>query len=272
LTQPEIVRQAATKYWRRNNFPRLGKSDSRRVALVDFTVEYVTELLEAPKRQGPTDKQEKPEDIARRLGRFETRKIIFDSDFQHQLTAEIYAMLVRELEKTTRQIVPTTEIIATHAYQRAKTVAGPQTVLIGEIHRSDPERTYPRKVLVHAASGLRIFKKTPDDRAAQIAVDLLKEIDADVAVRARFRVGIHRGRATIERDSRIWVLSRRVRGNMILERSLISDNSVVTDEDFRLVNPEKYTVDSDKYLATMRRLFPILLELGFVSGDPTIGE
>ena len=270
LADPEIVRLASTKYWRRTNFPRLTMSDSRRVAMVDFTVEFVTEMLEAPTWKGPDDEEEKPEAKALRLGHFKPKKVIFDSDFRQQLTDEIYAILVRELEKTSRQIVPAAEITASQSYQLAKTVAGPQTMLLGQIHREDPDFSYPRKVLVHAAGGLRIFKKTPNDRAAQIAVALLREIGADVAVRARFRVGVHRGRATIKRGSRVWVLSRRVRGNMILKRTLLSDTRVVTDDDFRLVNPDDYTVDSEKYLATMRRLFPTLLRLGFASGDPTL--
>lgn len=95
---------------------------------------------------------------------------------------------------------------------------------------------------------------------------MIQEIGADVAARARFRVGVFRGRATIERGSQVWVLSRHMYGTMELTRSLVSDQSVLAEDEFRVVRDNIYRVNSEKYLAVMRALFPTLIALGFESG------
>ena len=267
LADPQVRSVAAHDYWQRHNLPALRAEDSRRVAIVDFTVEFVTESLEAPPYAGPADPPETPEQRGKRLESYKAKEIVFQPEVRDQITRDLYDMLTRALQERSREIVPTSQVVSTRAYQSVKTIAGPQTVLLDESKGEDPDAGLPRKVIVQAAPGMQIFKKTPDDQAAESAVALLKEVGGDVAVRAQIRVGVFRGRATIERGSRVWVLSRDVFGDMTLARPLVSDGSVLTDEDFQHVHPDRYVVDSEKYRAALGRLFPTALELGFASGS-----
>lgn len=268
LKSPEILKEAASVFWRRHGMPNLRAHDFKQLAIVDFTVEFAERAMEPPPREHsrPDEKEETPEERRQRLSAMREKKIVWDEGFPQRLTDELYAMMVSELEKRTREIVPTETIRSSSAYQKIQTYAGPETVTLDYAAQEDPDAAYVTKVLVFPADGLGIAKGVTQETKEEVAIQLIQEIGADVAARTRFRLGVFRGRATIERGSQVWVLSRHMYGTMEMMRSLVSDQSVLVEDEFRIVRDNIYRVNSEKYLAVMRALFPTLIALGFESG------
>lgn len=268
LNTPQIMPEAGDYYWRRNRVPKLDAQQGARVAVLDFTVEFVTSMAEAPARVvlPGDDKKEKPEEVARRLAKLSRKRNVYPPGFYDQLTGELYAMTVRELEGHSRHVLSAETVRSSRAYQLFKATEPFQIVQLGQGNRGDPDIPYPEQVVAWPAQRLGILKGTHRGTMEQVTIEVLEELGADVAVRARFRVSVFRGRAVLDRGSQVWVLSRRVLGDMILAKPLVSAESVLLEDEFRIARADVNKVDGEKYLNVMRRLFPKLIELGFASG------
>ena len=272
LREPQTLQEAGGFYWNLKNVPDLAIHDNARIAVVDFTVEFVASTLEVPARifkpDEKPDAEEKPEALAARLNSVEERQIRYEDGFCRRMTDELYVMLTNEMTKRTRQIIPLSEIRATHAYQQVKTIDNFEVVQLGTGRRKDPNASYATWVNVYPVTGLGIAKGTGKMTGKQVAIAVIKELGADVAARVRLRVGVYQGRATIERGSQVWVLSRDVYGQMQLAKTLASGAKVLAPQQFDVAYDDRYVVDSDKYLAAMRQLFPTVIALGFESTRP----
>ncbi|MCE9591518.1 MAG: hypothetical protein K8S99_13450 [Planctomycetes bacterium] len=249
--------------WDRGKLPNLGVHEGKRVAIVQFEVEFVTSAWEAPPWvPASPDQTEEPKKARQlRLEAFQRKTITYPPGFEKQMADELYAMLVTELEKHGRSVVPVREMRASQVYNRLKRYDGAQSRGMDTAYRADPDMSYPNGVVVCPGGGLGSVDGSDAGPIEEVAIALLKELNADVAAAARLRVSVFRGRATIERGSKVWLLSRDVYGTGAMVRSLASDRGVVVQPEFHAVYPNRYDIDADAYRAAMQKMFPALITL-----------
>jgi hypothetical protein len=256
------------EYWKRNNVANLSKYEYDRAAITEFLVEFVTQQREGsmfgagePVVGGPTSIV----GAGVEASGANRKEIEYPEEVFSQLPGELYQAFVEQLAERNVQVVPTGQVTSTQAYQRLKLEpqAGKSTVNFGNVMiASDTGRIL--EAPAYSAPGLATVKGAKDkkDGVDQIQLALLKEVDADVALRVRILVGQYQERAAILRGSGIWVTSKDVVGNLSTERSLLSDAKVITSKEWVPVKGEVIKINGSGFMQTIRRLFPHYVAMG----------
>jgi len=265
LQSPETRARAAGLYWQRNNVPTLRERGCRRVAILDFSVEYVTGKIEVPGETQPTFSPPAlaPAHVGLEYGGLFRKQINFKEALYRQLADELYAMLVEELVQRGFEVLAPSEVSAAAAYQRLKTRAHDDGSVLQEFNLIGSDTGRIKRIVTYPASGLRIVTGAAEGEIEQVELALLNELPADVSLRVHIRVGVYQRRASLERGSIAWVLTRDVVGNLTADRSLLSDDAVATSQRFLPIEGEAYAVDSERYLEAMRLLFPPYISMAF---------
>jgi len=269
-TPTGISGETLTALWDRGNLPDLSVHEGKKIAIVMFEVEFVTSEWEAlPWKPMKKDEvEEKPEAKRARLETFREKTIAYPPGFPRKLTDEMYASLVAEMQKRGRVVLPAEAVRGSKVYAGLKTFDGSQTMIMDNAQRSDPDVGYPSGILVCPGGGLGLVYGTYKGPVEEAAIALLKELDADVAAAVRIRVSVFRGSATIERGSKVWLLSRDAYGTGVMRRSLASDGGVLAKEEFQVVYPDRISVDGDAFAAAIHKLFPAVIGLALQPTPP----
>lgn len=255
LRYPVVHKKLASSYWKRHDVPDLRRHGYRRVAIVDFSVEFITAKARGTLHTGGEESQAEAADHWFEYG----------DELRAQVVHDCYAMLIVELVSRGLDIVPAGTITASEAYRRFDTT---DTAAAGYLEEtgvlvSDTGRITGRRI--QPANGLRLITGAQDAEIEDVELDLLDELDADVSIRVRVRAGVHGGRATLERGSIVWVLSRDLAGDLTATRSLLSDEPVIDETPLTLPQGDAYRVDPDAYREAMRCLFPPFAAMAFES-------
>lgn len=269
-TPTGISSEMLTALWDRGTLPDLSVHEGKKVAIVMFEVEFVTSEWEAlPWKPVKKDEvEEKPEAKRARLETFRKKTITYPSGFPRQLADEMYATLVTEMEKRGRVVLPAAAVRGSKVYAGLKTFDGSEAMIMDTAQRSDPDVGYPSGILICPGGGLGRVYGTYKGPVEEAAIAMLKELDADVAAAVRIRVSVFRGSATIERGSKVWLLSRDAYGTGVMQRSLASDTGVLTRQEFQVVYPDNISVDGDAFAAVIRKLFPTVIGLALQPTPP----
>lgn len=273
-TPAGISGETLTAIWDRGNLPDLSVHEGKKVAIVMFEVEFVTSEWEAlPWKPMKKDEvEEKPEAKRARLETFREKTIAYPPGFPRKLTDEMYASLVAEMQKRGRVVLPAEAVRGSKVYAGLKTFDGSQTMIMDNAQRSDPDVGYPSGILVCPGGGLGLVYGTYKGPVEEAAIAMLKELDADVAAAVRIRVSVFRGSATIERGSKVWLLSRDAYGTGVMRRSLASDSGVLAREEFQVVYPDRISVDGDAFAAAIHKLFPTVIGLALQPKPPPVPQ
>lgn len=273
-TPAGISGETLTAIWDRGNLPDLSVHEGKKVAIVMFEVEFVTSEWEAlPWKPMKKDEvEEKPEAKRARLETFREKTIAYPPGFPRKLTDEMYALLVAEMQKRGRVVLPAEAVRGSKVYAGLKTFDGSQTMIMDNAQRSDPDVGYPSGILVCPGGGLGLVYGTYKGPVEEAAIAMLKELDADVAAAVRIRVSVFRGSATIERGSKVWLLSRDAYGTGVMRRSLASDSSVLAREEFQVVYPDRINIDGDAFAAAIHKLFPTVIGLALQPTPPPVPQ
>lgn len=265
LQTPDARARAAQLYWQRNNVPPLRPKGYRRIALVDFSVEYVTAKIEMPGRTQPTFSPPAiaPGHIGLEYSGLFRKQLSFDQSFCRQLADELHQMFVSHLTARGFEVCAPAEIRQAPAYQRLKTSPCDDGSILQELNLVGSDTGRTKKTITYPATGLQIVVGAVSEDIEDVELDLLDQLHADVSLRARIRVGVYQNHASVERGSIVWVLTRDLVGNITANRSLVSDSIVVTRAGFLPLQGELYTVDSHQYLEAMRLLFPAYISMAF---------
>ena len=76
---------------------------------------------------------------------------------------------------------------------------------------------------------------------------LLDELQADLSIRARFRVGVFDHRVSLNRGALVHFTGPAVAGSVTSLRSLLSDKKIIASRDFFPVKGDVLIVSADDY-------------------------
>jgi hypothetical protein len=259
----------ASEYWKQEGAPPMGEAGSRRVAIVEFSVEYVTVKHESPFQSQfmagapPVT----PVTAGLAVSGLQRRQVSFGESLCAELPDELYAMFVAQLVERGFFVLSPERVCGSRAYQRFETAAMDDGSFLQRLNYVSSDTGSIKKMVAYPASGYRLVGEANDGDAEEVELALLDEVGADLALRVRVRVGVYRGHATVERGTVVNVLSRDATGSLNAERSLLSDVEVIDDKRFKAVKGQTVTVDALSYRSAMRRVFPPYMALGYEAGQ-----
>lgn len=261
--------RVAHLYWTRNNVPPEWEKRYRRVALVDFSVEFITAKIEVPGEEQPTFSPPAvaPAHVGLEFGGLFRKQFNYQPTLYRELADELCAMFIDELAARGLEVAAPEEVCGARAYQRLQTRQRDDGSILQELNLIGSDAGRVKQMVTHPASGYRIITGARQGDVERVELALLDELEADVALRVHVRVGVYRGRASVERGSVIWVLARDLVGNLTAEKSLLSDECIVETEGFVPIQGVAYAVDSQKYTEALRQLFAPYVSMVFESGE-----
>lgn len=257
------LKAAAATYWEQDesNVPPTGY---RKVALLEFAVEYVTEKLEslADNQPGVVIHEFIPIGFVTSMAGAGRIRIQIDEQLRKELPDEMLQHFEKELKAEGLDLIPQESIRSTAAFKKLKLGEPGHTDLGHAFNVAGTDVGVPRLLVIEPASGFDVILGTTDGRTVEkVEQDLIKEIDADAALRVRVRVSVYRQFASIEKWSIVRVTKEGASGYHFAARSLISDETVVGKEDFLPVAGIIKTIDTDKYRQAIKTLYPPYLTM-----------
>ncbi len=251
LTQPG----ASTVYWSCHDVPQLTGKGIRKVVITEFALEYVTDKYDKG-GSGPITGGAATLGIGR-------RKTEFPEPLMRSLPRKLYDIFVEKIKARQIEVPEPLTVAMTDAYQSYETwptvESSPSRYLmpIG----SDTGRI--RATVLRPVRGLYVIIGGFQAEIEDVDARLLAELDADLVIRARFRVGVHEGKASLERGSVVTFTGRGILGSMTSNRSITSDDSVLKGGGLKPSRAIYYEVDPELYRPAMEALFSTYLGLGF---------
>ena len=119
-----------------------------------------------------------------------------------------------------------------------------------------------RRSWLQPATGFGLVVGTRDGAIEDADAALLAELDVDLVLRARFRVGLHEGKASVQRGSIVTVLGADVMGSAESTRSLLGDEVVEVGVDPDGPTSIRHRVDEARFLDSLRPVFARYVLLG----------
>ena len=258
LDSPANMKEAAGTYWEPDP-QRIPPTGYQRLALVEFAVEFVTEKLESlsDNQPGVVIHEFIPIGFVTSLAGAGRIRIQMDEELRREFPDEMYAYFEKALKAEGIQLVPMEEIRATEAFKKLTLGKPGHTDLGHAFNVAGTDVGVPRLLVIEPAKGFDVILGTNDLRTIEeVEQDLIKEVKADAALRVRFRVGVYRQFASIEKWSILRVTKAGAAGYHFAERSLISDEKVVAKEDFLPVAGIIKHLDADQFCQAVRKLYP----------------
>ncbi len=262
------VAEVPAGMWRRYGLPDMHLLDLRRVAIVDFSVEFVTARIEHPAlvptsptvAAGITD----ADSTASRM-RLNLKHADYDRPLWVELPDALHTMFVRELQLWGLEVVPTADMIDTHAYKRISTRSKDREPVNTDPNYPSSDAGRIKQVVTRSATDLPTVLGAFEAQLESIERELLDQTNADAAIRVRIRVGVADGKAVLERGSSIWLMRPGMIGQLTAERSVRSDSPVAQLGAEPIAGIRPYVVDSERYLEQMRTMFPLFIAVALDS-------
>lgn len=264
MTSPAAGQELASTYWKRHNVPNMSQRGYKRIAITDFSVEFVTVRMESPleSQSAFTPPPITPGQHGAVVSGLRRKQISFEPSLCKEVTDEMYDLFVGSLKSRGLEALPREEVTASEAYKRFSTLGTRDSSLTQRINLVGSDTGRTKRVKVYPASGLRIINGARNEDIEDVEADLLLELNADVSLRVHVRVGVFHGHASLERGSTVWVQSRDVIGNLTSDRSLLSEDVVVDEEKFKQLKGQPYIVLGERYHAAIKKLFPSFVAMG----------
>ncbi len=256
-------------FWTRYDFPPFKKGEIERVVISEFSVEIVTSKVISA---GPGATAVDPTEIVPQTRLLKTvlgigrRKADFGDDLVKELPTLLYDLTVKFLEERGAKVVPRAQVSASRNYQDYERLPEDEASFFRRFNPVGGDTGRVRDFKVVPAEGLMVIDGAKDVDIESVDAALLHELKADVVVRARIRIGVHQGRASVETGSVITVTGKHVLGSLESRRSLMSDEGIVKDGGYLPIQGYLYEVDPLLYKEEMKKLFPKYLDLAYRSG------
>ena len=267
LNEPATIeRLFASDYWSRLEAPPLTEKGYRKIALTEFSVEFATHkvLLAGAAPASRVDwTLYTPIGLIRAMFGIGRRLTEFDNELVETLPAQMYEDFVAQLEDSSYTVLPKTYVGGAPAVREYRTENSHDS---SWLRYFNPVGTDTGRVAVtktHPIEGLKVVIGAMDGLAEDVDLKVKRQVRADVVVRARFRVGVHKGVAAVESGSIVFVTADEVHGYLQSHRSLVSATPVVNEDagGFMPFVGTTYVVDTKKFKAAMKQLFPTYLTL-----------
>lgn len=254
---------SAPRYWEQEP-QHIPPTDYRKVALVEFAIEYVTEKLESlsDNQPGVVIHEFIPIGFVTSMAGAGRIRIQIDEALRKEFPDELHNHFVGLLKAEGYELIPQETIRSAPSYKK---------LVLGEPGHNDLGHAFnvagtdvgvPRLLVIEPATGYDVILGTNDLRTVeQVEQDLITETGADAALRVRFRISVYRQVASIEKWSIMRVTKGDKSGFHFAERSLISDETVVEKEDFLPVAGIIKKINTDQYREAIRKIYPPFLAM-----------
>jgi hypothetical protein len=256
--------QAAPRYWGKKG--AACPSSTKRIAIVEFSVDYVSEKLLSPSLAQPTFggiDYTTEGFILTTIGFWRT-KTAFDEPLKSALPTEMYEIFVRELERRGYSVVPLEEVRRAEAYSRLAAEKPGASSLWQWLSVVTTDTGNAKKMQVYPAEGLVTIRNANGAKVEDVEAALASEVGADACIRARFRVGLYDRRATVERGSRIFIWTPMGGEELWASTSLQSYEQVADKGEFKAFQGRVHTVDSAKYREAIGEIFPVFVDMALI--------
>ncbi len=263
LNDPIKVKAAAGTYWEQPP-DMLPPAGYQQVALLEFAVEYVTEKIETLADNQPVVviHEFTPLGFAASAAGTGKIRIEFDESYRKELPSEMHRYFVERLESAGLKLVPSDSIRSAKAFTNFRLGKPGEADLGHAFNLAGTDVGVPRLLVLEPAGATDLILGTNDGRTIeQVEQELIEEIGADIALRVRFRVSVYRQVASIEKWSILRVTKRAATGYHFAGRSLLSDQTVVSKEDFLPVAGIIKKIDTEKYRQAVKTLYPVFLDM-----------
>lgn len=225
-----------------NSLEPSGERTALRVAILEVRVEYVDEGKTSSGAGVPVD---------------------FSTSLMLELPTVLHNALAEILPEYDDFVVPTEELRSLKSYARLVSEDG--TVADKVIGARTAGASAGKEPVVVPASGQAVLDWSRSE-VRDAAKELLAEAEADIGFRALIRVGVHDGRASIEKGSRLVVVAPRGVYGLSTKLKLVSALQVLGESDeadgaLATVLP----IDTHLYVRAIERLFRAGFDLAVVA-------
>jgi|GEM_PF-2470621 len=254
---------SAGEFWERRGLGPIGAGGGRRVAIIEFSVEYVTEKLEFPGKSQPKvfGTQYGMTGFAATSVGIGRTQAVFDGELKRKLPGALYGQFEGELKRAGYDVTAMEKVAGARAYSSFKTRKAGPSGLARWLDIGGNDTGNPKKIESYPAEGLQVIKGEGSKEFNAAAADIMNELQADVVLAAKVRLGLFAGRASVEQGSRIWAVTATESGQLWARRSLLSEEPVAQKGKWRLFRGRVYEIDGDRYRAAMEKLFPAYVSL-----------
>lgn len=243
-----------------------------RVAILECSVEFVTQKHVTPgDRQpmvgGPLGAASALVDLS---GVFR-RRVSYPRDVLLDFPRDVLEAAVFILEENGMRVVDPDAVANARGYRHLVRSSGEHSLPAYQLNPKGSDVGRVSEFLVYPAWPLRVLHTRSDSliETAERAVHL--ELALDATVKIRLRVGMYRGRATIEQGSQILVSTAESTRRLLAERSVVSGLPVGRYDDYELVAGHEYTVDWPSFRAALGAMLPVYLSAGLPVRDGATG-
>lgn len=226
------LRTLSRDFWLIKSRTESVEQDQARIAVVEFTLEYVPEVKSAA---GADD-------------------LDFGKGMELELPGILFQEFVDIFPEFNRRAVSLDEITGAKSFQGLKgTPLDSEKLVSGAINHEASNG----EGLRYPVEGLLALEDGPETDAAIRGI--LKETGAVSALQVRWKVGIRDGRASIEKGSTIRVINENGVGLLETRQTLVSAKNVVEEDE------GARAVDSTEYVKAIRNLFTLSTAMGIVA-------
>ena len=232
----------------------------RRVAILECSLELITMKQETPTtRQAMVGGPVLPTSAIVDLAGVFRRRVDYPRDVAHRLPRRVLDGIVEALEVDGVDVLAPETVACCSAYcaLERETVVRSSPIRQLEVRGSDAGRA--NQYRTYPASPLRVLTARLHDKDAPAAEHaVLDEVEADVAMCLRLRVGLYQGRVSIERGSVIALRTRESSARLVSERSVVSHQDVASVGELKVVKGRRYTVDWPAFERGVEAMVPPL--------------
>ncbi len=264
--------RVSSMYWKRFDIPSDYRLENQRVVVTEFVVEFVTEKRESTRlisdRQSMVHVPAGLVGVGLQATGLNRKVLDFPEDVFVELPEELYEAFEATLEARGCTVIDAERVRAAAAYREIEGAGDEETPFLQRINPMGSDTGRVIKAVFHPARDLRLLP-VGEAMVEASEVKLLDELDADISVRVRFRVGLFDGRPSLERGTMLLVTGPRVLGSLVTERSLLSAREVVDEEatEFVPVKGEVLAIEGEQYMHAVRELFPHFIAMGLECRD-----
>lgn len=259
LDNPGDLAVAAPKYWDAKDLSTEAFAPRPRVAIVEFSVEYVTEKrlgLFGSRPVADVGEISITGGIADIVG-FGRESLELDEETMKSLPGAILPHFEQRLVQAGFEILPPGRVVESGAFQSLPGLKPGDLypVVYHNLIGSDTGR--PKEVRVFPSTDLKVLDG--DSLAQREAIrQLLAQCGGEIGLIVRIRVGADDGFASIEQDSEIRVISAGgpdiPAGRLTALRSILSDATITKTDGFELFSGSVTYADPELYRAELSRL------------------
>lgn len=259
LDNPDELAVAAPKYWDATDLSTQAFAPRPRVAIVEFSVEYVTEKrlgLFGSRPVADVGEISITGGIADIVG-FGRESLDLDEETMKSIPGAIRPHFEQRLVQAGFEVLPPGRVVESDAFGSLQGLKPGDLypVVYHNVIGSDTGR--PKEVRVFPSAELKVLDG--DSQAQRETIrQLLTQCGAQIALIVRIRVGADDGFASVEQDSEIRVISAgepdMPAGRLTALRSILSDASITKTDGFELFSGSVTYADPDLYRAELSRL------------------